>query len=256
MIGEVSAERLRARLQRREEARRVAEERAQRRQVGVDGVQRRRAFFDRFLDVGTGDAGEGGEGAVEGDEEAGLRLGDRGDRRREVLERPPEAGEVGARRDDRPQHRLAVDRPGGAGRRSLRSAAARGRPGRCRSRPGSGGSPSRVGSSNMSKNWSMSTGSGVAAASGIVSPAAKPLEELPGVTCRNLRPSADFGRIIIVESTGSGSAFLSRLSESSAATSPSLELDRDDRLDDADADAADPHLVAFDQGVGVGHPAP
>ena len=74
------------------------------------------------------------------------------------------------------------------------------------------------------------------------------------MTWRNLRPSADFGRIVIVESTGSGSAFLSRLSESSAATLPSLELDRDDRLDDADADAADPHLVAFDQGVGVGHP--
>ena len=109
MTGEVSASALRARLQRGEEACGVVEEGAQRRQVGVDRVQGRRALFDRFLDVGAGDAGEGGEGAVEGDEEAGLGLGDRGDRRREVLERPPEAGEVGARCDDRPQHRLAVD---------------------------------------------------------------------------------------------------------------------------------------------------
>jgi hypothetical protein len=72
----------------------------------------------------------------------------------------------------------------------------------------------------MSKNWSMSTGSGLAAVTGIVSPALKPFSELPGVTWRNLRPRADLGRTVIVESTGSGSAFLSRLSESSAATSP------------------------------------
>ncbi len=78
----------------------------------------------------------------------------------------------------------------------------------------------RVGSLNMSKNWSMSTGSGRAEETGIVSPGAKPCEELPGVICRYLRPSADFGRMIIVESTGSGSTFLSRLSESSAATRP------------------------------------
>jgi hypothetical protein len=33
-----------------------------------------------------------------------------------------------------------------------------------------------------------------------------------------------------------------------------FEVDRLHRLDDADANAADPHLVAFDQGVGVRHP--
>ena len=73
------------------------------------------------------------------------------------------------------------------------------------------------------------------------------------MTCRNLSPRADLGRIVKVESTGSGSAFLSRLSESSAETLAVALLDRHHRLDDADADAADPHLVAFDQGVGVGH---
>jgi hypothetical protein len=73
----------------------------------------------------------------------------------------------------------------------------------------------------MLKNWSMSTGSGVAALTGIVSPAAKPRDDLPGVTWRNLSPSADLGRIVIVESTGSGSTFLSRLSDSSAAILPS-----------------------------------
>ena len=75
-------------------------------------------------------------------------------------------------------------------------------------------------SSNMSKNWSMSTGSGRAASTGIVSPAAKPSFESPGTICRYLRPSGDFGRMIIVELTGSGSTFLSRLRLSSAATSP------------------------------------
>ena len=135
------AQRLGARLQRGEEAFGVFEEGVDRRQVGVDRVERRRAFFDRFLDVGAGDAGEGGEGAVEGDEQAGLGLGDRGDRRREGLERPPEAGEVGARArpacaatgwpfSTRPPQRAEA----------LRSAAARGRRRRCRSRPGSGGS--------------------------------------------------------------------------------------------------------------------
>jgi hypothetical protein len=73
----------------------------------------------------------------------------------------------------------------------------------------------------MSKNWSMSIGSGRADLSGIVSPAAKkPSFGSPGVTWRNLSPSADFGRIITVESTGRGSALLSRLSDSSAATLP------------------------------------
>ncbi len=80
-----------------------------------------------------------------------------------------------------------------------------------------------------------------------------PCEESPGTICRYLRPSGDLGRMIIVELTGSGSTFLSRLRLSSAATSPSAHLHRHDRLDDADPGAADPHLVALDQGVGVGN---
>src|SRR6185312_7882606 len=68
------------------------------RQARVDGVERRRAFFDRFFDVGGGDAGEGGEGLVEGDEHARLFPGDRGHRGRERLERAEEAGEVRRRR--------------------------------------------------------------------------------------------------------------------------------------------------------------
>ncbi len=79
---------------------------------------------------------------------------------------------------------------------------------------------SRVLSSNMSKNWSMSTGSGRAAESGIVSPAARPREELPGMICRYLRPRGDLGRMMIVESTGIFSALLSRWRSSSAATPP------------------------------------
>ena len=67
----------------------------------------------------------------------------------------------------------------------------------------------------------MSTGSGRAAASGIVSPALKPFEEWPGTICRYLSPSGDLGRTIIVESTGTGSAILSRLRLSSAANLPS-----------------------------------
>ena len=78
----------------------------------------------------------------------------------------------------------------------------------------------RVFSSNMSKNWSMSTGSGRAAESGIVSPASSPFEESPGTICRYLRPSGDLGRMIIVELAGIGSALLSRLRLSSAAMRP------------------------------------
>src|SRR4029077_8549463 len=70
-------QRFRTGLKGSEELGRVLEEGADRRQVGVDLVQRRRAFFDRFLDVGAGDAGEGGKGAVEGDEHLRLGLGKR-----------------------------------------------------------------------------------------------------------------------------------------------------------------------------------
>ena len=78
----------------------------------------------------------------------------------------------------------------------------------------------RVFSSNMLKNWSMSTGSGRAAESGIVSPASSPSAESPGTICRYFRPSGDLGRMIIVESAGIGSALLSSLRSSSAATAP------------------------------------
>jgi hypothetical protein len=78
----------------------------------------------------------------------------------------------------------------------------------------------RVFWSNMSKNWSMSTGSGRAAESGIVAPAARPSAESPGTICRYLRPSGDLGRMIIVELAGIGSAPLSRLRSSSAAIAP------------------------------------
>ncbi len=111
----------------------------------------------------------------------------------------------------------------------------------------------RVFSSNMSKNWSMSTGSGRAALTGIVSPAAKPSFESPGTICRYLRPSGDLGRMIIVEFTGSGSTFLSRLRLEFGGDLAVAGLHRHHRLDHADAGAADPHLVALDQGVGVGH---
>ena len=82
-------------------------------------------------------------------------------------------------------------------------------------------------------------------------PALKPFEESPGTICTYLRPSGDFGRMIIVELTGTGSAILSRLRLSSAAKLPFLQFDRLHRLDDADPGAADPHLVAFDQRLRV-----
>ena len=53
MIGEVSASALAPGLQGGEEARRVVQEGVDLRQPGVHRVQRRRAFFDRFFDVGA-----------------------------------------------------------------------------------------------------------------------------------------------------------------------------------------------------------
>ena len=100
----------------------------------------------------------------------------------------------------------------------------------------------------------MSTGSGLAAVTGIVSPALKPSSELPGVIWRNLRPRADFGpdRDRRVDRQRFG--VLVEAEREFGGDLAVFELDRDDLLDDADADAADPHLVAFDQGVGVGDP--
>ena len=56
----------------------------------------------------------------------------------------------------------------------------------------------------MFTNSSNSTGVGRDADSGIVSPSSKPWSELPRVISTYLRPSADFGRMMIVESFGSG----------------------------------------------------
>ena len=63
---------------------------------------------------------------------------------------------------------------------------------------------SRVLSSNMFTNSSNSTGAGVEAVSGTVSPSPKPSLERPRVSSTYLRPSADFVRMSSVESFGSG----------------------------------------------------
>ncbi len=64
---------------------------------------------------------------------------------------------------------------------------------------------SRVGSSKVLNSSSISTGSGVAALSGITAPSAKPSSDVPRVICRYLRPSAERERMITLESTGNGS---------------------------------------------------
>ena len=74
--------------------------------------------------------------------------------------------------------------------------------------------------SKVLKNSSSSTGSGVACLSGMVAPASKPAFEGPGVSSTYLRPSADRGRTISVESTGTGSTCLSSLRLSRAVDSP------------------------------------
>ena len=103
---------------------------------------------------------------------------------------------------------------------------------------------SRVCSSNMFTNSSNSTGAGVACASGIVSPSAKPSSDVPRVSSTYFRPSAERGRMISVESFGSGSTDFSSFRPRTAMLVPSsLPLDVD-RVDRADARAADPHLVA------------
>ena len=102
----------------------------------------------------------------------------------------------------------------------------------------------RVSSSNMFRNSSNSTGAGVAWASGIVAPSAKPSSDVPRAISTYFRPSAERGRTIIVESTGSGSTERSSLSDEerhAGAVRPPLDADR---VDDADARAADPDLVA------------
>ena len=79
----------------------------------------------------------------------------------------------------------------------------------------------RVGSSKVLKTWSISTGSGVAALSGIVEPGSKPSSESPRWISRYLRPSAERERTITVESTGSGSRSWFSSMSTSALTEPS-----------------------------------
>ena len=111
----------------------------------------------------------------------------------------------------------------------------------------------RVFSSNMSKNWSMSTGSGWAALTGIVSPGGKAFLRVAGDDLqvleaeRRFRPD-DHRRVLRQR--------LDVLVEAEVEFGGDLTvagLHRHHRLDHADAGAADPHLVALDQGVGVGH---
>jgi hypothetical protein len=79
----------------------------------------------------------------------------------------------------------------------------------------------RVLSSNMLSTWSISTGSGRALRNGIVAPSSKPSLEVPFVIWTYFRPSADRGRMITVESTGSGLTAVSILSVRTAVTEPS-----------------------------------
>ena len=81
----------------------------------------------------------------------------------------------------------------------------------------------RVSSSNMFRNSSSSTGS-LACVSAIVSPSWKPSDDLPRVISTYLRPSAERGRTISVESRGSGPASLSSVSPSTAITVPSSRV--------------------------------
>ena len=79
----------------------------------------------------------------------------------------------------------------------------------------------RVGSSNMLRKSSNSTGAGVALASGIVSPSSKPSSDVPRVSSTYLRPSAERGRTSTVVSRGSGSAVRSSFRPSTAMLVPS-----------------------------------
>ena len=89
-----------------------------------------------------------------------------------------------------------------------------------------------------------------------MSPSWKVFFERPGISSTYLRPSAERGRTDSVESTDSGSIFLSRL-RSSTAMARSLPFDRlpraRDVLDDPDAEAARAHLVALHELGAVRH---
>ena len=80
---------------------------------------------------------------------------------------------------------------------------------------------SRVSSSNMPRTSSNSTGVGVAWAIGIVAPSSKPSLSVPRVISTYLRPSAERGRTISVESCGSGPASRSSVRSRIAMVVPS-----------------------------------
>ena len=69
--------------------------------------------------------------------------------------------------------------------------------------------PSRVRWSKVFSTSSISTGRGVARVSGIVSPGRYPTDDVPGVSCTYLRPSAERERMRMVLSMGSGWTLLS-----------------------------------------------
>ena len=101
----------------------------------------------------------------------------------------------------------------------------------------------------------MSTGSGRAAASGIVSPASKPLDGVAGDDLQVLEPERrlrpDDHRRVDRDRLGD---LVEAEAEFGARSCRRLgHFDRDDRLDDPDPGAADPHLVAFDQRLRVRH---
>ena len=73
----------------------------------------------------------------------------------------------------------------------------------------------------MLKNSSNSTGVAVWFSSGIVPPSGKPCSESPRVISMYFSPSADRGRTMIVESTGSGLIRVSSFRSSFAITDPS-----------------------------------
>jgi hypothetical protein len=229
------------------------QEGAQRRQVGGDTVKRFRTLGDRFLDVGAGDASEGGKGAVEGDEHARLLLGDRGHGGGEALQRPPEFAEAGAGRDEIRQRRLTAfkQRPqGGEGVVDLWAAGREGvaEAGQAALDRGPGFfvehveelvDVDRFGVRRRDRDR-------VAGSEAPMRIAGGDLQVLEAE--RRFGPD-DHRRVV--------RQWLHVLVEAEAEFGSDLapaQLHRHHRLDDADPGAADPHLVAFDQGVGVGHP--
>ena len=113
----------------------------------------------------------------------------------------------------------------------------------------------------MLKTWSISTGSGRAAVSGIVEPGSKPWLGVAAVDLEVLEPERRLAtRTTMVESSGSGSrSLLSSMFDLGdlAGALPGrvvragsvVDVLGVDRLDLTDAAAADPDLVALDEGV-------